>query len=96
MSESAPLSSETKKAEDFVQESSSTSFGGVTVMETLTWRLVGDGGYASQQRETRSQARPDQMENDLELKKSNKVSTNKPDEVAGRKGKGLFGADKLA
>ncbi|PSK45149.1 hypothetical protein B9Z65_2289 [Elsinoe australis] len=38
---------------------------------------------------------PNKMEDDLINSKENKVETNSADEVAGREGKGLAGADKL-
>jgi len=53
------------------------------------------GGYATQQRKEQTQARPDQMENDLEIKKDNKVETNDVKDVAGRESKGNALADKL-
>lgn len=54
-----------------------------------------EGGYATKQRESQASANPNQMENDLELKKDSKQSTDKPTDVAGRESKGLGLADKL-
>lgn len=53
------------------------------------------GGYATKERNSHSTANPNQMENDLELKKDSKVSTNEPGDVAGRHGKGLGFIEKL-